>query len=410
VLLLAASRCLKLFDLGILGMVGRFVRSVALAACGTIALASGVAAQEKLKIGIMVSLSGPPAVLGGQVRDGFNLAIKQLGGKLGGLETEVIVVDDELKPDVAVTKVKGLVERDQVNFVVGPIFSNILQAIGKPVTDSRAFLISPNAGTSNYAGKQCHQNLFVTSYQNDQNHEVLGKYAEAKGYKKVMLLAPNYQAGKDSLAGFKRHFKGEVIEEMYTPLGQLDFAAELAKIAAAKPDAFFTFMPGGMGVNLVKQYRQAGLATIPFLSAFTTDESTLPAQQDAALDFLSGANWAPNIDNPQSKAFVAAYEEAYKAVPGTYAMQAYDAALLIDSAVKATGGKLGDQDAMRAALAKADFKSLRGKFKFGVNHFPVQDFYLVKVAKRADGKYQTEIAEKIFSDYVDVYAAECPLK
>ena len=407
---LTAPRHMKLLNLGIHGMVGRFVRSVALAVCGTIALASGAVAQEKLKVGIMVSLSGPPAVLGGQVRDGFNLAIKQLGGKLGGLETEVIVVDDELKPDVAVTKVKGLVERDQVNFVVGPIFSNILQAIGKPVTDSKAFLISPNAGTSSYAGKQCHQNLFVTSYQNDQNHEVLGKYAQTKGYKKVMLLAPNYQAGKDSLAGFKRHFKGEVIEEMYTPLGQLDFAAELAKIAAAKPDAFFTFMPGGMGVNLVKQYRQAGLATIPFLSAFTTDESTLPAQQDAALDFLAGANWAPNMDNPQSKAFVAAYEEAYKAVPGTYAMQAYDAALLIDSAIKATGGKLGDQDAMRAALAKADFKSLRGKFKFGANHFPVQDFYLVKVAKRADGKYQTEIAEKIFSDYVDVYAAECPLK
>jgi len=391
-------------------MLGRIIRSAAVAACGTVALATGAIAQDKLKIGIMVSLSGPPAVLGGQVRDGFNLAVKTLGGKLGGLETEVIVVDDELKPDVAVTKVKGLIERDQVHFVVGPVFSNILQAIQKPVTDSRAFLISPNAGTSNFAGKQCHPNLFVTSYQNDQNHEVLGKYAQTKGYKRVMLLAPNYQAGKDSLAGFKRHFKGEVVEEMYTPLGQLDFAAELAKIAAAKPDAFFTFMPGGMGVNLVKQYRQAGLAGIPFLSAFTTDESTLPAQQDAALGFLSGANWAPDMDNPQSKAFVTAYEEAYKSVPGTYAMQAYDTAMLIDSAIKATGGKLGDQDALRAALAKADFKSLRAKFKFANNHYPVQDFYLVKVAKRADGKYQTEIAEKIFSDYVDVYATECPMK
>ncbi len=391
-------------------MSGRGLRAGIAAACATLAMFSAAQAQEKLKIGIIVTLSGPPAVLGGQVRDGFNLAIKSLGGKLGGVETEVIVVDDELKPDAAVTKVKGLVERDGVNFVVGPIFSNILMAISKPVTESKAFLISPNAGTSSLAGKQCHQNLFVTSYQNDQNHEVLGKYAQNKGYKRVMLLAPNYQAGKDSLAGFKRHFKGEVIEEMYTPLGQLDFSAELAKIAAAKPDAFFTFMPGGMGVNLVKQYRQAGLASTPFLSAFTTDESTLPAQQDAALGFLSGANWAPDMDNAQSKAFVKAYEEAYKSVPGTYAMQAYDAALLIDSAVKATGGKLGNQDALRAALAKADFKSLRGKFKFGNNHYPVQDFYLVKVAKRADGKYQTEIAEKVFGDYVDVYAAECQMK
>jgi branched-chain amino acid transport system substrate-binding protein len=377
---------------------------------GAAVLAAPAAAQEKIKIGIIASLSGPPAVLGGQLRDGFNLAVKTLGGKIGGLDAEIVVVDDELKPDVAVTKVKGLVERDQVHFVVGPIFSNVLQAIHKPVTDSNAFLISPNAGTSNFAGKQCHQNFFVTSYQNDQNHEVLGKYAQDKGFKRAFLMAPNYQAGKDALAGFKRHFKGEVVDEVYTPLGQLDFSAELAKIAAAKPDVFFTFMPGGMGVNLVKQYRQAGLANIPFTSAFTTDESTLPGQQDAAVGFLAGANWAPNMDNPANQAFVKAYEEAYKAVPGTYAMQSYDAAMLIDSAVKAAGGKLADRDAIRAALKKADFKSLRGKFKFGTNHYPVQDFYLVKVAKRADGKYQTEIAEKVFTDYVDVHAAECPMK
>ncbi len=387
-------------------------RSISIAAFAAAAvLAHGPAnAQDKLKIGLIFSLSGPPAVLGQQGRDGFNLAVKTLGGKLGGMDTEVLVVDDELKPDVAVTKVKGLIERDQVKFVVGPIFSNVLQAIHKPVTDSNAFLISPNAGTSNFAGKQCHPSFFVTSYQNDQIHEVLGKYAQDKGYKSAFLMTPNYQAGKDSVAGFKRHFKGQILDEVYTPLGQLDFSAELAKIAAAKPAAFFTFMPGGMGVNLVKQYRQAGLGAIPFLSAFTTDESTLPAQKDDAVGFLAGSNWAPNMDNPQNKAFVAAYEAAYGSVPGTYAMQAYDAAMLIDSAVKATGGKISDNAALRAALEKADFKSLRGKFKFGVNHYPVQDFYLTRVAKRADGKYQTEIAEKVFSDYVDVYAGDCQMK
>lgn len=390
-------------------MSGGRIAATLLAACGALAVAGGAAAQEKLKIGLLVSLSGPAAVLGGQARDGFNLAVKQLGGKLGGLDTEVIVADDELKPDVAVNKAKALVERDQVQIVVGPVFSNIMVAIAKPVTDGNAFLISPNAGPSNFAGKQCHPNLFVTSYQNDQNHEVLGKYAQGKGFKRMILLAPNYQAGKDSLAGFKRHYKGEVVEEIYTPLGQLDFSAELAKIAAAKPDAIFTFMPGGMGVNLVKQYRQAGLAETPFLSAFTTDESTLPAQQDAAVGFLSGTNWAPNFDTPQSKDFVKAYEEAYKSVPGSYAMHGYDTALLIDSAIKSTGGKL-DRDALRAALAKADFKSLRGKFKFGNNHYPIQDFYLAKVAKRPDGKFQTEIAERIFTDYADVYAPECALK
>src|SRR5580698_6020529 len=201
--------------------------------------ATGASADDKVKVGLIVTLSGPPAVLGGQIRDGFNLAVKTLGGKLGGLDAEVSVADDELKPDVAVTKVKGLVERDHVDFVVGPVFSNILQAIYKPVVESGAFLISPNAGTSNFAGKQCSANFFVTSYQNDQNDEVLGKYAQDKGVKSVFLMAPNYQAGKDALAGFKRYYKGEVVDEVYTPLGQLDFSAELAKIAADKPEALF---------------------------------------------------------------------------------------------------------------------------------------------------------------------------
>jgi branched-chain amino acid transport system substrate-binding protein len=377
---------------------------------GWAAATLSVAAEDKAKVGLIVTLSGPPAVLGGQVRDGFNLAVKTLGGKLGGLDAEVTVVDDELKPDVAVNKVKGLLERDQVNFVVGPVFSNVLLAIEKPVTESNTFLISPNAGTSNFAGKQCNPNLFVTSYQNDQVHEVLGKYAQDKGYKSAFLLAPNYQAGKDALAGFKRDFKGEIVDEVYTPLGQLDFSAELAKIAADKPEALFTFMPGGMGVNLVKQYRQAGLASIPFLSAFTADESTLPAEKDDAIGFLGGANWAPDMDNPQSKAFVKAYEAAYNSVPGTYAMQAYDAAMLIDSAIKGTGGNLSDKDALRAELKKANFASLRGKFKFGVNNYPIQDFYLVKAAKRADGKYETEIVQRVFEDYVDRYASECMMK
>ncbi|MCA3565696.1 MAG: ABC transporter substrate-binding protein [Methylocystis sp.] len=367
-------------------------------------------AQDKVKVGVMVTLSGPSAVLGQHARDGFNLFVKQNGGKLGPATAEVTVTDDELKPDVAVTKVRGLVDRDQVDFVVGPIFSNVLQAIMKPVTDSKAILISPNAGTSNFAGKQCNPGFFVTSYQNDQNHEVLGKHAQDAGYKRVFIMAPNYQAGKDSLAGFKRHFKGEVVDEVYTQLGQLDFSAELAKIASMKPDAVFTFMPGGMGVNLVRQYKQAGLGNIPFLSAFTVDESTLPAQQDAAIGMFGGANWAPNLDNPQNKAFVAAFEKEFGYVPGSYAFQAYDAAALIDSAMKATGGKTADKAAVQAALKKADFKSLRGDFKFANNNYPIQDFYLVKVAKRPDGKFQTEIEKKVFSAYTDVYAKECEMK
>ena len=370
--------------------------------------ATAAGAQEKLKVGLIATLSGPPAVLGQQLRNGFQLAVKNLGGKLGGRDVEVVVEDDELKPDVAVNKAKALVDRSKVDFVVGPIFSNMLIAIMKPVTDAGVILISPNAGTSNFAGKECNPNFFVTSYQNDQNHEVMGKYAQDAGMKKVFLMAPNYQAGKDAIAGFKRYFKGEIADEVFVPLGQLDYSAELTKIAAASPDAIFVFLPGGMGVNFVKQFRQAGLADkVKFLSAFTVDESTLPAQKEAAVGFFGGANWAPNLDNPQNKKFVASYEAAYNGVPGTYAFQAYDAAMLIDSAIKAVKGDLSNKDAVAAALKKADFTSLRGAFKFNTNGYPIQDFYLTKVAKRPDGKFQTEIVQKVFENYGDRYAKDC---
>jgi len=370
--------------------------------------ANAAVAQEKLRIGLVLTLSGPAAALGQQVRDGFNLAVKDLGGKMGGREVEIVAADDELKPDAAVTKVKGLLERDKVDFVVGPIFSNILQAIHKPVTDTKTFLISPNAGPSSYAGKNCSPFFYVTSYQNDQVHEILGKVAQDRGYKRIYVMVPNYQAGKDSAAGFRLDYKGEIVEESYVPLGTLDFQVELSKIASLKPDAVFTFMPGGMGVSLVKQYRQAGLADqIPVLSAFTVDESTLPAQQDAAVGMFGGADWAPDLDNPQSRKFVAAYEATYNSVPGTYAMQGYDAALLIDSAVKAVKGNLSDKEAVASALKKADFTSLRGSFRFNVNGYPIQNFYLTKVAKRTDGKFQTEIVQKVFENYGDRYAKDC---
>jgi branched-chain amino acid transport system substrate-binding protein len=385
----------------------QFLKPAGLAVLSCVA-AGQASAQEKIKIGVIVTTSGPAAVLGQQARDGFTLAVKDLGGKMAGKDVEIVAVDDELKPDSAVTKVRGLLERDKVDFVVGPIFSNILQAIHKPVTDNKTFLISPNAGPSSYAGKECSPFFYVTSYQNDQVHEILGKVAQDRGYKRVYLLVPNYQAGRDSVAGFKLDYKGEIVGETYMPLGTLDFQPELTKIASLKPDAVFTFMPGGMGVNLVKQFKQAGLAdSIPVLSAFTVDESTLPAQQDAAVGMFGGANWAPNLDNPQNKKFVAAYEAAYNAVPATYAFQGYDTAMLIDSAVRAVKGDLSNKDAVAAALKKASFTSLRGGFKFNTNGYPIQDFYLTKVAKRADGKYQTEIVQKVFENYGDRYAKDC---
>jgi branched-chain amino acid transport system substrate-binding protein len=363
---------------------------------------------DPVRIGLVYTLSGPLAVLGQQSRDGFQLAVKELGGKLGGRDVEIVVADDELKPDVALSKVRGLLERDRVDFVVGPISSSILQVIFKPVVSAGVFLISTNSGPSTYAGKDCNANFFVTSYQNDQIFEAVGKFAQDQGYKRVFVLVPNYQAGKDAISGFRRYYKGTVTEEAFVPLNNLDFQSELAKIAADRPDALFTFMPGGMGVNLVKQFQQAGLTgKVPFLSAFTVDEATLPAQREAALGMLGGMTWAPDTNTPQNRKFVAGYEAAYGSVPGSYAFQAYDAALLIDSAIRQVKGDLSKKDAVRAALQKADFQSVRGNFKFGQNGYPVQSFYMVRAAKRPDGKFQTEVAKKVFDEHVDQYAKDC---
>ncbi|NQW08265.1 MAG: ABC transporter substrate-binding protein [Alphaproteobacteria bacterium] len=381
------------------------------AAVAAVAMIAGAAiAAEPMKIGMMVTLSGPPAVLGKHIRDGFQLYLDQKGGKLGGRDVELIVVDDELKPDVALTKVKGLLERDKVDMVTGIVFSNILQAVFRPVTESETFLIGANAGTSTFAGRGCNPYFFSTSWQNDQIHEVMGKYAQEKGFKKVFLMAPNYQAGRDSVSGFKRYYKGEIADEVYTKLGNLDFSAELAKIAASGSDALFTFMPGGMGVNLVKQFRQSGLdKKVTFLSAFTVDETTVPATKDAALGLFSASQWTPDTDNAANKAFVPAFEAKYGYIPSLYASQGYDAAQLIDSAVGKTGGNTSDKAALRKAFEAADFTSVRGDFRYNTNHFPIQDFYLVKAVKRGDGKYHTAIVEKVFDDYGDVYAAQCKM-
>ena len=379
-----------------------------MAAAAFFLITTTVSAQEKLKIGLIYSLSGPPSVLGQQSKNGFELALKDLGGKMGGRDVELFIADDELKPDVALQKVRGFIDRDRVDFVVGPIFSNILQAIHKPIMDAGIILVSTNAGTSTYAGIACNSNFFVTSYQNDQIFETLGTVARNRGYKRVYALVPNYQAGRDAIAGFKRIYKGEMAEESLIPLGTLDFQSELSKLGSLKPDALFTFMPGGLGIALIKQFNQAGLKDrVPILSAFTADEATLPVLQDAALGIFGALTWAPDTDNPQNKKFVAAYEAAYHAVPASYAMQAYDAAMLIDSAVRSLNGNLSDKEAVRAALKNADFKSLRGPFKFNSNGYPIQDFYLTKVAKRADGKFQTEIVEKVLTNNADGYAKDC---
>ncbi|WP_179379468.1 ABC transporter substrate-binding protein [Jannaschia marina] len=380
---------------------------------GTLAfslLASTAALAEDLKIGMVVTLSGPPAALGQQIVDGFQLALDQKEGQLAGLGVELIVEDDELKPDVALLKANTLIEREEVDFVVGTVFSNMLQAIFKPVVESETFLISPNAGPSTFAGRNCNPYFFATSYQNNQNAEVSGLIANEEGFENVFVMAPNYQAGRDNVDGFRQTFEGTVSDEVFTPLGHQDFSAELARISTSGSDAIFTFMPGGMGVRLVNQFDEAGLSeTMRFMSVFTTDETTLPGQKDAAVGFLAAGSWAPDLPNEANAAFVAAFEEAYGYIPGSYAMQAYDTANLIESALAATGGDMSDKDAVRDALRAADFTSVRGDFSFNNNHYPVQDFHKLEIVKREDGQFHTSFVRTVAEDYADSFHAECDM-
>jgi len=386
---------------------------LALAVAG--ALAVGVApasAAERVRVGFIATFSGPIGLIGQHMYDGFMLGVDHAGGKLGGLPTEVLKEDDQLKPDVGVQVAKKLLEKDRVDFVVGTIFSNVMMAIYKPVVDAKTFLISPNAGPSPIAGAQCSPWFFSTSWQNDGAHEAMGKHAQDKGYKRVYLMAPNYQAGKDSLAGFKRFYKGEVIGEVYTAINQPDYSAELTQLRAARPDAVFVFQPGGMGINFVKQYAQAGLLQeIPLLSAFTVEETNLKALGDAAVGASSAAFWTPDLDNPVSRRFVADFEKKYGYTPALYAAQAYDAALFVDDAVRAVKGKIEDREALRAAMRKPSFQSVRGgTIRYNSNHFPIQNFYLYQVVKDPAGKLKLANRGVILKDHADPYAKDCPMK
>jgi branched-chain amino acid transport system substrate-binding protein len=386
-------------------VLGRMVLA-GLLAC----LATGSGWAQEVRIGFMATFTGPAANLGQHLRDGFMLGLQHSGGRLGGLETKVTVSDDQLKPDIARQEVEKLLERDRVHFVVGVVFSNVLMAILKPVTESEAFLISANAGPSPVAGRQCSENFFATSWQNDQTHGAVAKYASEQGYDNVLLLAPNYQAGKDGLTGFKRHYRGKVVDEIYTQLGAVDFSAEIARIQAAKPDAVYVFMPGGPGINFIKQYVQAGLKdTVPLLSAFTVDDTSLPAVGEAALGMTSASQWAADLDNAANRRFVADFRAEYGYVPSYFAAQAYDAAHYLDAALTETGGDL-DKEKVRQALRKVSFDSVRGNWRLNNNHFPINDYFLVKAGRLADGTLAMTHGAVVFQSYADDYAGECEMK
>lgn len=366
----------------------------------------GARAAAPVKIGMITTLTGPAGYLGQDIRDGFQLAVED--GNLGGVPVRVLVEDDGLKPAQGKQIANRFLKSEGIKLLTGIVFTNVLEAVGFDLLDAGCIYVSPNSGPSNFAGRDCNRNFWVVSWQNDVLHESAGAHANLLGYKRMYVLAPNYQAGKDAIAGFRRLFKGEIIGETYTSLDQTDFAPEMAKIRAAKPDAVFQFHPGGLGIAFMRQYAQAGLATlIPQVVAEPSlDTVILAAVGDAALNVKVSSHWNTDFDNPANKKFVPAFRAKYNRLPTFYASQGYDTALAIGAALKGTGGNVTDTEAFRRAMQPAKFESVRGGFRFGPNQFPIQDWYSLAVEHGENGLV-LRTKERILKDYGDSYAAQC---
>jgi branched-chain amino acid transport system substrate-binding protein len=367
--------------------------------------------QKTIKIGFISTFSGPVAAIGNDMRNAFELGLDHNGRKLGGLPVEVIYEDDLFKPEIGVQKTQKLIESDKVDFVVGYIWSNVLLASLKPLVDSQTFTIVTNAGASQLAGELCSPYVFSTSWNNDQTPQAVGLYMNQKGVKTAFLIGPNYAAGKDMLEGVAATFKGQVIgRELTRWPDQLDFSAELSKARAAKPDAIFAFYPGGPGIQFITQYVQSGLkGQIPLYTAFTIDELSLPRLKDLAVGIPGAQEWVNDLPNETNKKFVADYKAKYKSSPSFYGAQTYDAVALIDSGLKAVNNDMSKKEGLRKALEKADFKSVRGNFKFGPNHIPIQNFYLQDVVKQGDDYVLKTVATIVENDQ-DKHFQNCHMK
>ena len=384
-----------------------------LAGAMAVAVAGPATAADTIKIGFVNTFSGPSAAIGNDARNGFELALDHIGRGMDGRPVEVIYEDDQQKPEVGKQKTEKLIQSDKVDFLAGYNWSNVLLASLKPAVDSKTFLIGTNAGPSQLAGELCSPYVFLTSWQNDQTPAAMGLYMNQKGIKSAFLIGPNYAAGKDRLAGFKSTFKGEVLGEEYTVWPtQLDFSAELSKARSSKAESIFVFFPGATGVQFLNQYVQAGLKRqMPLYTDGTIDELSLPLQKENALGILGAMEWVNDLPNEENKRFVADYRKKHPDLrPSLYAAQAYDGAQLINSAVVAVNGNLSKKDAMKAEMEKANFRSVRGSFKYGNNHVPIQDFYLIDVVKDANGELSLKTVATIVKDDQDRYHDKCPMK
>ena len=378
---------------------------------------TGLAQAESVKIGFVTTLTTPAGVIGADMKNSVELALEHIDNKMGNLDVELIMEDDGFKPDIGKQKTDKLVKQDDVDFVAGYIWSHVLLASAKSVLDADKFLISANAGPSQIAGERCHKNFFSTSWQNDQTPMAMGEYLNQVGVKSIYIMAPNYAAGKDMANGVESTFNGETKGKDLTKWGadaQLDFSAELAKAKASGAEAIFVFYPGKAGGAFIKQYQQAGLEDVmPLYTVFTVDSIALPKLQAGGLSGVLGSKntqeWSPDMDNAVNKRFVGDYLKKHGKYPSFYGAQAYDSIMLIKSAVEATGGNLTDKDALRAALMSADFDSVRGRYTYGNNHMPIQNFYLREVVEDSEGRWTTKIVSTVFENHQDPHASKCKM-
>jgi branched-chain amino acid transport system substrate-binding protein len=369
-------------------------------------------AADQIKLGLMTQLSGPIAISGTEIKRGFDLAIEELGNKLGGTPVTVYVVDDKSTPSEAVQAASKLIDQYKVDIVTGLGLSTTLTAVEKSFLDAGIITVGVLAGPSQYAGKECNANAFFVSFQNEDWPAGVGKYLTDKGIKSVYFIGADFQAGWEQIGGAVRTYKGKTFGPLFTPLSQLDFSAELAQVRAAKPDVVFVFEVGAGGIAFVKQYAQSGLKNqIPLYSVDTiANELTFPAQGEAALGLMLGTSWNADLDNPANKKFVSAFVAKYGRRPAVFAALAYDAIKLLDSAVAAVHGKIENKDAFRAAIKKADFQSVRGPFRFNNNNFPIQNIYMEEVVKDSEGKMKLAFKELAVKDLEDNHHKDCPLK
>lgn len=382
----------------------------ALTALAVTAAAPTVAQQKTIKIGFISSFSGPQAVIGADMRNSFELGLDHLGRRLGGLPVEVIYEDDQVKPEVGLQKTQKLIESDKVDFMVGHIWSNVMLASLKPLIDSKTFTVITNAGASQLAGEMCSPYVFSTSWNNDQTPQAVGLYMNQKGIKTAFLIGPNYAAGKDMLEGVAATFKGQIVgRELTTWPTQVDFNAELSKARQAKPDAIFAFYPGAPGVQFLTQYAQSGLkGQVPLYTAFTIDALSLPRLKDLALGIPGAQHWVRDLPNDTNKRYVADYRARHKADPAFYGAQTYDAPALLNAAVTAVKGNLSDKNGMRDEVRKANFPSNRGKFKYGPNHIPIQNFYLQEAFKDGD-EFRMKTVATIVENDQDKHFQKCKM-